>query len=136
MLDRTKDISVSAQTWLDQFEHALGTLDRTALDRLFVAESFWRDVLALSWNLQTIAGREAIIGEMGARAPAAAPTEFKLAADRAPPRWVTRAGTKTIEAIFSFETAQGRGSGILRLVPDGSDGDHLKAWTLLTHSTS
>jgi hypothetical protein len=45
---------------------------------------------------------------------------------------VTRAGTNNVEAIFKVETAIGRGSGIVRLVPDPSDGDRLKAWTLLT----
>jgi cation diffusion facilitator CzcD-associated flavoprotein CzcO len=45
---------------------------------------------------------------------------------------VTRAGTNAIETIFKFETAQGRGSGILRLIPDNADGNRLKAWTLLT----
>ena len=44
----------------------------------------------------------------------------------------TRAGTVSIEAIFKFETAVGRGSGILRLIPDAGDGNRLKAWTLLT----
>ena len=132
MLDRTKDISVSAQAWLDQFERAFAKSDQDALRSLFVAESFWRDVLALSWNLQTIAGRDAIVKELKALAPAAAPNNFKIAADRAPPRWVARAGTNAIEAIFNFETAVGRGSGILRLGPDADDGDRLKAWTLLT----
>ncbi len=37
-----------------------------------------------------------------------------------------------IEAIFKFETAEGRGSGVLRLTPDAGGGDTLKAWTLLT----
>ena len=45
---------------------------------------------------------------------------------------MTRAGTNNIETIFNFETALGRGSGIVRLVPDTADGDRLKAWTLLT----
>jgi putative flavoprotein involved in K+ transport len=45
---------------------------------------------------------------------------------------VTRAGTKAIEAIFTFETAEGRCSGVLRLLPDANDGNTLKAWTLLT----
>jgi putative flavoprotein involved in K+ transport len=45
---------------------------------------------------------------------------------------VTRAGTRTIEAIFAFETAEGSGSGVLRLTPDAGDGRTLKAWTLLT----
>src|SRR5947209_5200339 len=33
--------------------------------------------------------------------------------------------------MFKFETAQGRGNGIVRLVPE-EDGGALKAWTLLT----
>jgi putative flavoprotein involved in K+ transport len=132
MLDRTKDISVSAQAWLDQFGRALESRDREALGGLFLAESYWRDALALSWNLQTIAGRNAIVAELNALAARADPGHFEIAPDRAPPRWVTRAGTGTIEAIFNFETATGRGSGILRLAPDAADGDRLKAWTLLT----
>ena len=43
-----------------------------------------------------------------------------------------RAGTDAIEAIFKFETKVGRGSGIIRLIPDADDGNRLKAWTLLT----
>lgn len=132
MLDRTKDIAASAQGWLDEFERTLDTPDPAALDRLFLSDSFWRDVLALSWNLQTLAGRDTIAQELTTLAPKAAPTNFKIAPNRAAPRWVTRAGTNTIEAIFNFETAIGRGSGIVRLVPDAADGDRLKAWTLLT----
>lgn len=132
MLDRTKDIAASAQGWLDEFERTLDTPDPAALDRLFLSDSFWRDVLALSWNLQTLAGRDTIAQELTTLAPKAAPANFKIAPNRAAPRWVTRAGTNTIEAIFNFETAIGRGSGIVRLVPDAADGDRLKAWTLLT----
>ncbi|MDN5003419.1 flavin-containing monooxygenase [Bradyrhizobium sp. GCM10027634] len=132
MLDRTKDMAASAQAWLDEFERVLSEPDRAALERLFVADCFWRDVLALSWNLQTLAGRDVVAPALAALAPKAAPTNFKIAPNRAAPRWVTRAGINTIEAIFGFETARGRGSGIVRLVPDPADGDRLKAWTLLT----
>lgn len=130
MLDRTKDLSVAAQVWLDAFERALGSPDTATLDGLFLADSFWRDVLALSWNLQTTAGRATIAQALTALAPA--PNGFKIAPNRALPRWVTRAGINNIEAIFNFETAIGRGSGIVRLIADSSDGDRLKAWTLLT----
>ena len=132
MLDRTKDISVAAQGWLDAFERILDKRDPAALHGLFLTDSFWRDVLALSWNLQTVAGHETIAQALVALAPEAAPTSFKVAPHRAPPRWVTRAGINAIEAIFNFETAIGRGSGIVRLIPDSADGDCLKAWTLLT----
>ncbi|WP_063694677.1 flavin-containing monooxygenase [Bradyrhizobium stylosanthis] len=132
MLDRTTDIASSAQAWLDEFERTLGKPEPASLGRLFFVDSFWRDVLALSWNLQTLAGRTAVAQALAALAPEAAPTGFKIAPNRAAPRWVTRAGTNNVEAIFNFETAIGRGSGIVRLVPDPADGDRLKAWTLLT----
>ena len=132
MLDRTDDVSIATENWLTQFESALATSDDTLLTTLFHPESHWRDVLALSWNIQTINGAEAILSALKADAGRAAPSGFRIDPDRAAPRKVTRAGTSTIEAIFKFETAQGRGNGILRLIPDAGDGNRLKAWTLLT----
>src|SRR6202171_2195867 len=132
MLDRTDDISIAAENWLARFETALAKPGDGLLKTLFHPESYWRDVLALSWNLQTINGADAILRELKARAGRAAPTAFQIDADRAAPRRVTRAGSHAIEAIFKFETAQGRGSGILRLISDAGDGNRLKAWTLLT----
>jgi cation diffusion facilitator CzcD-associated flavoprotein CzcO len=132
MLDRTDDISLATEQWLAQFESALANSDAALLNTLFHPESYWRDVLALSWNLQTINGAEAILGELQARARVAAPSGFQIDPDRAAPRLTTRAGGKAIEAIFRFETAIGRGSGIVRLIADGADGNRLQAWTLLT----
>jgi cation diffusion facilitator CzcD-associated flavoprotein CzcO len=131
MLDKTDDVSIAAANWLALFESALAKPD-DRLKVLFLPDSYWRDVLALSWNLQTINGADGILRELRARALAASPTGFKIDPDRAAPRRVIRAGTNNIEAIFKFETAQGRGSGILRLIPDAADGNRLKAWTLLT----
>jgi cation diffusion facilitator CzcD-associated flavoprotein CzcO len=132
MLDRTDDISIAAEDWLARFESALAKRCDNLLENLFHPDSHWRDVLALSWNIQTINGADAILSELIARTRRAAPAAFSIDPDRAAPRRVTRAGTSTIEAIFKFETAQGRGSGILRLIPDPGDGNILKAWTLLT----
>ena len=95
MLDKTDDISISAENWLAQFESALAKPDDGSLEKLFHPDSFWRDVLALSWNLQTINGRDAILRELKARAGRAAPAGFRIDPDRAAPRRVTRAGTNT-----------------------------------------
>jgi cation diffusion facilitator CzcD-associated flavoprotein CzcO len=130
MLDKTDDISVAADNWLVQFEEALAKSDGGPLKTLFHAESHWRDVLALSWNIQTVNGADAILREFGRYAPASAPVGFAVDPDRAAPRKVMRAGTHAIEAIFKFETRVGRGSGIIRLIPDADN--VLKAWTLLT----
>ena len=99
---------------------------------LFHPDSHWRDVLALSWNIQTVSGADAILRELKRHAGRAAPSGLRIDPDRRAPRQVTRAGTSTIEAIFKFETATGRGDGVLRLIPDEADGNTMKAWTLLT----
>src|SRR4051812_33045121 len=130
MLDRTDDISVAADNWLARFDEALAKSDRHLLKTLFHPDSHWRDVLALSWNIQTVNGADAILDEFERCAPAAGPGGFAVDPDRAAPRKVMRAGTNTIEAIFKFETKVGRGAGIVRLIPDAVDGNKLKAWTL------
>ncbi len=130
MLDKTTNIALEAEAWLSRFEAALTEGDEGALKALFHAESYWRDVLALSWNIQTLNGASAILEGLKARANA--PRKLVIAPGRAAPRWVMRAGTNTIEAIFKFETAIGRGDGILRLTPESGDGNRLRAWTLLT----
>jgi cation diffusion facilitator CzcD-associated flavoprotein CzcO len=128
MLDRTDDL----KNWLAEFERALEHPDHDALRPLFHPDSYWRDVLALSWNLQTLNGRDAILNELPVLAGRMMPREFAVDPGRAPPSRVKRAGTEAIEAIFRFETSQGRCHGIIRLIPDGDDGNRLKAWTLLT----
>ena len=132
MLDKTDDISVAADNWLAQFEEALAKSDSGLLKTLFHPDSHWRDVLALSWHIQTVNGADAILKELAIHAPAAGPSGFAVDPGRAAPRKVMRAGTNAIEAIFKFETKVGRGNGIIRLIPDAADGNKLKAWTLLT----
>ena len=106
--------------------------DDGALEKLFLPDSYWRDVVALSWTLQTIAGRDGILKALKVLASHATPSNFAIDPGRTPPRKVTRAGSECIEAIFRFETKTGRGDGIIRLAPDAADGHRLKAWTLLT----
>jgi Pyridine nucleotide-disulphide oxidoreductase len=134
VLTRTgsETIATAAQDWLARFETALAAPDDVLLASLFLSDSYWRDVLALTWRIRTIVGAWAIVSELGAYAARARPTAFEFAPGRTAPRRVTRAGTQAVEAIFRFETAEGRGSGVVRLVPDAEDGGTLKAWTLLT----
>jgi thioredoxin reductase len=132
MLARTDTVATIAESWLAHFEEALAAPGRASLKRLFHADSHWRDVLALTWRIKTVSGTDAILPELTKHAGRARPTAFRLDPRRIAPRNVTRAGTDAIEAIFSFETTPGRGSGVLRLTPDTKDGNKFKAWTLLT----
>jgi hypothetical protein len=132
MLARTETIATIVDHWLAQFERALAERDAVLLKTLFHPDSHWRDVLALTWHIRTVNGLDAILRELEAHIGRAHPSGFRTDPQRTAPRHVIRAGTKAIEAIFKFETAEGRCSGVLRLIPDANDGDMLKAWTLLT----
>jgi hypothetical protein len=131
MLVRTETESAAhaAGNWLVQFERALAEPDERLLKSLFHADSHWRDLLALTWGIKTVGGSGAIARELKVHVGRAKPAGFKIAAGRTAPRQVIRVGTAAIEAIFNFETAEGCGSGVLRLVGEGGA---LQAWTLLT----
>jgi hypothetical protein len=128
----TESAATAAENWLAQFERAVAQPGNVLLKTLFHADSYWRDVLALTWHIKTVEGSDAILSELKAHVGRARPAGFRTAPHRTAPRHVTRAGSNAIEAIFRFETADGRGSGVLRLTPDANNGNTLKAWTLLT----
>ena len=130
MLARTDNIVAATANWLAQFERALAERDDTVLKTLFHDDSHWRDVLALTWRITTIKGNDSILRELREH-DQDRPAGFRIAANRTPPRHVSRAGIGSIEAIFTFETATGRGSGVLRLTPDAGSNTP-RAWTLLT----
>ena len=124
------DAVAAATQWLARFEKALSAPDDSLLGSLFQADSHWRDVLALTWRIQTVSGRDAVVAALRARRDRGRPSRFVVDPGRTPPRRVTRAGSETIEAIFRFEAVDGPGEGVVRLISDA--GGEPKAWTLLT----
>ncbi|HEY5635736.1 MAG TPA: NAD(P)/FAD-dependent oxidoreductase [Burkholderiales bacterium] len=97
---------------------ALNRGDAAAAAGLFEPGGYWRDFLALTWNLTTCEGREQIRAMLAATLATARPGAWAL-------QGPAKQADGTIEAWFGFETAAGRGTGILRL----RDG---RCWTLLT----
>ena len=97
MLDKTDDISLAADRWLARFEDALANGNDGLLKTLFHPDSFWRDVLARSWNIQTINGAAAILRELGALADRAEPTGFAASIPGAAPRarWCARGAKRS-----------------------------------------
>ena len=108
----------SAEDWLIAFEAALVSRDEASIAALFHPESHWRDVLAFTWHLTPTFGRDSIATRIAQEQARARVHNLHLPADRRPPRAVTRFGIDSIEAIFAFKTAYGRGSGVLRIAPD------------------
>jgi putative flavoprotein involved in K+ transport len=104
--------------WLSRVEDALTNGDAAGAAELFGDESYWRDLVAFTWNITTVEGREGVRDML----------EHTLA--RTKPRDWHRTEEPTVaegvtEAWIAFETEVGRGQGLARLI-DG------KAWTLLT----
>lgn len=120
----------AATAWLEAFEAALGARDAARIAALFHAESHWRDVLAFTWHYTPLAGPEAIAGRLAAEQASTGAHGFHLPEGRKPPRHVKRLGIDSIEAIFTFATAEGSGAGIIRLSP-AADGT-MRAWLLST----
>jgi len=116
MLAKTEDLASAVSEWLARFERALGSGDDVALTALFLPHSHWRDVVAFTWHLTTNSGRDNVVAALKQYGPANRATGFQIDHRRTAPRNVTRVGTPAIEAIFKFETAQGRCSGVVRLV--------------------
>ncbi|MDT7708737.1 MAG: putative flavoprotein involved in transport, partial [Pseudonocardiales bacterium] len=112
------EAAVRVDEWLSAFQDALTARDAEAAGALFAAESFWRDLVAFTWNIRTLEGPAEVADMLRSQLDAIDPTGFRVTGEP------TEAGG-VVDAWLEFETAVGRGSGHLRLV-DG------KAWTLLT----
>ena len=50
--------------WLARFEAALSSRDAARLQNLFHSDSHWRDVLALTWYIQTVSGGQAMVAAL------------------------------------------------------------------------
>jgi hypothetical protein len=126
------DYSAIAEKWLNQLEQSIAAPDTTNIKSLFLPESYWRDVLALTWNIQTICSQDDICEALFFALKKTGAYQLKLDLSDNPPVLINRVGTDTIEAFFKFQTTAGRSRGIIRLCTDASDGGTYKALTVLT----
>ncbi len=118
MTDLSTHPTQRASAWLADFNTALERGDVDATVALFEPDSYWRDLVAFTWNIRTQEGATAIRAMLEARLADTKPSNFQIEGDASEADGVT-------EAWFTFETAVARGRGHLRLRGD-------KAWTLLT----
>jgi putative flavoprotein involved in K+ transport len=106
------------KTWLKNLENALSAKDSAAAAKLFGTESFWRDLVSITWNIKTVEGPDEIKHMLERTLSNAKPHNFQIEGEADEADGVT-------DGWFTFETATGRGKGLVRLI-DG------RAWTLLT----
>jgi putative flavoprotein involved in K+ transport len=111
-----------AESWLSAFEEALRARDVARAAGMFAATGFWRDLIAFSWNITTVEDPAGVAELLTATLDRTDPTAFAV---EEPPDEADGVTT----AWFTFETAVGRGRGLVRLVDEGGTA---KAWTFLT----
>src|ERR1700712_105017 len=108
---------------LESFEAALRSGDSKAAAALFQPDSYWRDLVAFTWNIKTMEGREQIAAMLDAQLNAVKPSKLRIADNET----ATEADGVT-QSWIMFETGVARGTGFIR-VKDGL------IWTLLTTMT-
>jgi putative flavoprotein involved in K+ transport len=116
--DTAVDPAAAVDGWLSSFEAALTEGDSEAAAALFAEESFWRDLVAFTWNIKTLEGPAEVKEMLDHTLGQVKPRGWRTVEPPAEAEGVT-------EAWIEFETEVGRGRGHLR-VKDG------RAWTLLT----
>ena len=121
MSDTAVQPATAVDQWLASFDEALTAGDAAAAAELFLEDSYWRDLVAFTWNLKTVEGRDGVEDLLK-----------QTLANTKPSNWHTSEPPTEEEGVttawIEFETETGRGNGLLRL----RDG---KAWTLLTALT-
>jgi putative flavoprotein involved in K+ transport len=118
MLDTT--LNARVQVFLDKFEAALAAGDLDAAVEMFLPECYWRDLVAFTWNIKTMEGRDQVREMLNSCLAHAKPRNWKIGEGESP----TEADGVT-ECWISFETDAARGYGLMRL-------QNGQIWTLLT----
>jgi len=121
MLDTA--VTTNTQNVLDALNAALEDGDVSRASALFATDSFWRDLVALTWNLKTVEGPSGVADMLNSQLAQTRPGNFRIQDGEIP---AEENGVTT--AWITFETAAGRGWGLMRLKDD-------RIWTLLTALT-
>jgi len=112
--------TMTIETWIASFADAFNAADADGVAALFAeGECYWRDLVAVSWNLVTVEGRDGVANLVRSQAKKIGPITITGA------KPATSAVPGQVEGWYTFETPVLRGKGYIRL-RDGL------CWTLLT----
>jgi putative flavoprotein involved in K+ transport len=105
---KEKEMTRTVGEWLEAFATALAVPASADWPALFVEDCYWRDLVAVTWSIETIEGRDAIAAFARRQMPAIAPTAFEL---DDPALQLT----DEKQGWFTFETATARCRGHVQL---------------------
>ncbi|KAJ7090179.1 hypothetical protein C8R44DRAFT_818281 [Mycena epipterygia] len=113
------DVSKVAAAWMVSFVSCVEAGDVAGVTKLFIDESHWRDMLALTWDFRSFHGAPSIQNFLSDRLASAQLTNFRIK-DQFTALQQPYPDIAWIQVIFDFETSVGLVSGVVRLVPQPS----------------
>ncbi|PVI03195.1 FAD/NAD(P)-binding domain-containing protein [Periconia macrospinosa] len=128
------DANKVIQDLISRLNDAIAQGDEQGIAKLFLDDkSYWRDHLALTWRLRTLKGSDAIAQFVKGTQAA----QLKIAVDASSPFRAPRFGpidafgdVNGVVSYITFETAVGRGRGLVTLAEENG------GWKLFTVSTA
>lgn len=121
ILNATHQPTITAVSWVEKLAAALSSDTPTDAAYFFEENGFWRDLVAFTWNIKTLEGRDAISEMIAATMDNTRPCNWQVEENASEADGVT-------DAWISFETAVATGRAYVRL-------RNGLAWTFLTTMT-
>ena len=122
----------AASDWAERLNSVSSRPDAATVADLFEPDGHWREVLALTWRLLTLSGRDSLSGPLASGLGASRARGFRIDDRRCAPRIVERAGVRVLEAILRFDTDVGECAALVRLRQLDADTISPRAWTFHT----
>ncbi|KAG6920255.1 hypothetical protein DXG01_005024 [Tephrocybe rancida] len=119
-----------AREWLSALSKTIAEQDVDAAEALFLADSYWRDILALTSDINSLEGWVNIKALLESRRSHLSSLRLLEESHNAPAIDTLFPDLVILLFAFEFDAPIGRGSGIGRLVP-GADGQW-RAFTIFT----
>lgn len=125
-----------AITWVSSFNDLVNSKEYD-VSGFFLKDSYWRDLLCLTWDFHTLHGPDTITSLIQDK-----PKQWRiksLSLDRSSDIGKPTVGpvdvagiVKGVQSFLTVETDVGRGRGVVRLLPDADDGGKWKVFSLFT----
>ena len=108
------------KAWLDNLQQKISQEQLKEVSDLFIDESWWRDIIGLSWNITTKRGTNEISQYLQSQAAKSGFRQLRITDQGAlQPRLSDMGGLIWIESGFTFKNNAGTGRGIVRLANVG-----------------
>src|ERR1700722_3871070 len=88
--------------WLDELDRALAAGPDEAAEH-FVEDAHWRDLVAFTWSIGQVHGRENIRDQLAATLKATEPRSWRISKARPAPRRAVVFDREVVEGFVDFE---------------------------------